>query len=67
MQDRGGGVSAFPFPLFYLAVSLARDRKIAQDNDWRKEQSNYLKELVDERQEIRRAILEPERKVKIIR
>ena len=43
--------------LFYLAVSLARDREMERQREWGRERENQLQELVDERREIRRAIL----------
>jgi hypothetical protein len=43
--------------LFYIAVNLARDRKIAQDKAWHKEVNDQLREYANERMEIRRAIL----------
>jgi len=43
--------------LFYLTVNLAKDRKIAQDNEWDHKVENQLRELVERKMAIRRMIL----------
>lgn len=60
-------VEVLGIDLFYLAVSIARDRKAVQEQDWRKEKEAQLRELVEERMEIRRAILRPGMERKIIK